>query len=90
MKYILDLTVEDLVNAYKGAANRCACGCSGTYYDADRERMEYILKRVQRRYRRHLNGNAPELEVFEYTDGGVMWAYRTQAHLWRIETKPGV
>jgi hypothetical protein len=93
MKHILDLTVEDLESAYAGTAMRCACGCSGTYYrdpETEGKQMLTLLRRVQRRYRRHLRNDIPALDKFTYKDGGRMWAYETKRYLFRIETKPGV
>jgi hypothetical protein len=31
-KTLQDLTPSDLLKAYSGKANKCACGCAGKYY----------------------------------------------------------
>ena len=86
------VTPSMVESAYEGTANKCACGCSGTFYGPEYERsnekVAAILKRVQSRGRRADEGKVDPLWTHRYTDGSEMWAYQTKSQLIRVEISP--
>jgi hypothetical protein len=87
------LTPEQVESAYEGRADRCACGCSGTYYGPgyvepnNEAKVALILKRVQRRAEKAAAGEVEALWTHTYSDGHRMWAYQTKSMLIRIESR---
>jgi hypothetical protein len=88
------LTPQDIASAYEGRANRCACGCSGTYYgpeytEPDSEaKVAKGLARMQRKARKAgIGGAEDQVGTYIFSDGSQCWYYQTTAHLFRIESK---
>lgn len=58
---IFKVEPQDVVNAYRGAADRCACGCAGNYYEEGRGLTNVVNK---------INQNMPQVII--YKGGGTV------------------
>lgn len=47
---------QDVVQAYRGAADRCACGCAGVYYEEGRGLTNVLNK---------INQNMSHVEIYK-------------------------
>lgn len=69
MKTAITFIIEptDVESAYRGAADRCSCGCAGNYYEQGDKGLKSVVNKI--------NQNMSQVEIYQGTGTQVIFDF---------------